>query len=88
MRKQVLGSRGLELGDFDDVDAAMAAADVIITQFQAKYPQKVVAHPNQMYDDHPQLDQFWFAEYKGVPGETFILFMCLGRECSPPALYI
>ena len=53
MRKQVLGSRGLELVDFDDVDAAMAAADVIIKQFQAKYPQKVVARPNQLYDDHP-----------------------------------
>jgi len=39
--------------EISTVDAAMAAADVIIKQFQAKYPQKVVARPNQLYDDHP-----------------------------------
>ena len=76
LRKQVLFTRGLGMEDFKDVPEAMAAADQIIQQFQTKYPDKVAAHPDMVFDGLPQLDQFWFAEYKGILGE--LLCFCVG----------
>ncbi len=84
IRKQVLATRGLGFEDFKDVPEAISAADQIIKQFQSRYPEKVTAHPDWIYTGLPQLDQFWFAEYKGILGELVCLFVL--RGAPPPFL--
>ena len=45
---------------------AWKAADLLLKEFQARYPAKKQQHPDQIYTDMPQLDQFWYVEYKGT----------------------
>ena len=85
IRKQILATRGLGYEDFKDVAEATAAADALIQQFQEKYPEKVAEHPNNIFPGTPQLDQFWFAEFKGTfahPAHRHItyFFCSLGRR--------
>jgi len=63
-----LGTRGLAIDDFPSVSEAFAAADLVIQDFHAKYPDKVVQHPNVIWPGQPALDQFWFAEFQGTWG--------------------
>ena len=65
-RKQILGTRGLGIEDFSSLEEANTAADNIIKHFQEKFPQKVIDNPNQINPGMPQIDQFWFVEYKGT----------------------
>ena len=65
-RKQVLATKGLGFEDFATTAEANAAADALIQQFQEKFPGKVAAHPDQLYPNTPQLDHFWYAEFKGA----------------------
>ena len=65
LRKQILLTRGLEVADFDDNDAAYKAADTILAEQRTKMPHLRQKHADKLYPDSPQLDQFWFCEFKG-----------------------
>ena len=60
-----MATKGLGLEDFDSAETFMKAADTLILEFQQGHPEAIVKHPNKIYPDNPQLDQFWFALYKG-----------------------
>ena len=60
-----MATKGLGVEDFDSVEDYMKAADVLIKEFQEANPEAVAKHPNKIYPDNQQLDQFWFALYKG-----------------------
>ena len=60
-----MATKGLGFEDFDSVEAFVKAADILIQEFQQRNPQAVANHPNKIYPDNQQLDQFWFANYKG-----------------------
>jgi hypothetical protein len=67
LRKQVLVTKGLDFSDFASTEEAYKAADVLIAKFQERFPDKVALHPDQSpAPDMPQLDSFWYAEYKGA----------------------
>jgi hypothetical protein len=83
-RKQVLAVKGLSTEDFlkkfgdEAEEKANEAADALIKQFQERYPEKRADHPDKLYPDFPQLDEFWFAEYKGtVASALFISVICM-----------
>ena len=46
----------------------LKAADAIIAKFKEEYPEKATAHPDKLFPGFEMLDQFWFAEYKGIGG--------------------
>ena len=68
IRKQILQTRGLTREDFSSPEEMKNAADVLIKNFQDSYPEKVAEHPSRLVEGMDQLDQFWFAEYKGIWG--------------------
>jgi len=67
LRKQVLVTKGLDISDFGSTEEAYKAADIVIARFKERFPDKVALHPDQSpAPDMPQLDSFWYAEYKGA----------------------
>ena len=60
-----MATKGLGVEDFDSLEAFMKAADLLIQEFQQGHPEAIAKHPNKIYPDNHQLDQFWFALYKG-----------------------
>ena len=68
VRKQVLATKGLDTGDFENLEAAWAAADALIKEWQEQNPKAVEEHPNKEYTGFPLLDQFWYGDYKGNQG--------------------
>ena len=66
LRKQVLQTKGLTESDFKDTTEAFAAADAVIAQYQTAFPKKREYNPDIIFPQMPQLDQFWFADFKGI----------------------
>ena len=62
----MLTQKGLDVSDFKDRDEAFEAADAIIANYKAAFPDKEVEHPDIIFPNMKQLDQFWFGEYKGI----------------------
>ena len=60
-----MATKGLGVEDFEKTEDFMAAADTIIQEYQEANPEAVAMHPDKIYPANQQLDQFWFAEYKG-----------------------
>ena len=49
---------GLGVEDFENLESAYKAADLIIKESHDTYPEKVQERPNKTYEGFPQLDQF------------------------------
>jgi len=79
LRKQVLGSRGLTLSDFASEEDAYKAADVLVNVYKDEHPEVVENHPDILFEGLPQLDQFWYAEFKG--NQHFGSFAPFGFVC-------
>ncbi len=67
-----MATKGLCREDFDSGEDFCKAADTLVAQV---HPDRVVEHRNMLYDGFPQLDSFWFAEYKGAWGFLRYLFV-------------
>ena len=63
-----MATKGLTVQDFQTQEEAFKAADDLIKLFQEMYPDLKEKHPDQLFPDMPQLDSFWFAEFKGMQG--------------------
>jgi hypothetical protein len=79
LRKQILGTRGLATADFATEEAAYTAADVLIKVYKDGHPEVVAMHPDICFEGMPQLDQFWYAEFKG--NQHFGSFALFGFVC-------
>ena len=66
LRIQILATRGLAPNDFNTVEEANIAADLLVKDFHHKYPAKKALHPDIIFAGQPMLDQFWFAEHNGT----------------------
>ena len=64
----MLATRGVGPEDFTTDEEWKKAADAIIAKFKEEYPEKATAHPDKLFPGFEMLDQFWFAEYKGIGG--------------------
>ena len=67
-RKQILATKGLDMSDFDSNEAAYKASETLIEEFYASHPEMLEKHPKKVYEGQPLLDQFWFADFKGIWG--------------------
>ena len=56
------------MNDFDSKEAAYKASETLIEEFYARHPEMLEKHPKKVYEGQPLLDQFWFAEFKGIWG--------------------
>ena len=68
-RKQILNSKGLDVSDFESIEAAFKACDVLLDEFYEHHPEMLEKHPKKVYEGQPLLDQFWYAEFKGIWGQ-------------------
>ena len=64
LRKQILVTRGLDIADFEDNDAAYRAADTILAEQRTNMHLRE-KHTDKLYPESPQLDMFWHCEFKG-----------------------
>ena len=71
-RKQVLATRGQDVGDFESAEEAWKAADKLIADLHAEHPEMPQANPARLYPGMPQLDQFWFAVCSGQDIRIYI----------------
>ena len=56
------------MSDFDSNEAAYKASETLIDEFYASHPEMLEKHPKKVYEGQPLLDQFWFADFKGIWG--------------------
>ena len=60
-----MATRGQDEADFVNTAAAFEAADKLIDELHAAHPELPLQNPNRVMEGFPQLDLFWFIEYKG-----------------------
>ena len=77
-----MATRGLAYSDFQELESANLAADKLVQEFHAKYPEKKGARPDIIYEGMPMMDQFWFAEYDGTWGSKNIIVMVYAVWCN------
>ena len=56
------------MNDFESTEAAFKACDVLLNEFYEHHPEMLEKHPKKVYEGQPLLDQFWFADFKGIWG--------------------
>jgi len=71
-RKQVLATRGQGPEDFESPEDAWKAADALIAELHATYPDMPETHPAKLCHGLPQLDLFWFAVFSGQDVRIYI----------------
>ena len=64
-RIEILDTVKLTVAHFESMQQAFEAADKMVEQRRVEVP-KLAETPDKIFPGFPQLDQFWFAEFKGT----------------------